>query len=124
MAKILIVDDESSILFATRDYLTACGHEVDAADALEDAKEMFLRERYELVIADLRLSGSSSYDGLELLDVVRRARPGTPFVLLTAYGSADVQATLLARGASALVHKPTPLAELARLATELVESAR
>jgi DNA-binding response OmpR family regulator len=124
MATILIVDDERSILFAASDYLRARGYEVDAAEELETAKDLLLHRDYALVIADLRLSGSSSNEGLELLDLVREANQATPFVLLTAYGSADVVAAILARGASVVVHKPTPLAELARVTSELLAAAR
>jgi CheY-like chemotaxis protein len=124
MAKILIVDDEKSILFATRDYLTTCGHEVHAADALDTALALIARSPYDLVIADLRLSGSLSYDGLELFDALRLTSPETPFVFLTAYGSGVVEQRLVQRGVRAVIHKPTPLADIAKLASELTGRRR
>jgi DNA-binding NtrC family response regulator len=119
MANILLVDDERSIVFATSDYLRARGHHVDVANELDAAKHLLLYRRYALVIADLRLSGSSSMEGLELLDFVHAQAKGTAFVLLTAYGSSKIVASATARGAR-VVHKPTPLADLAKLTSELV----
>jgi len=120
MARILIVDDEASIRFATSNYLSACGHHVDVSDGVDSAVARLATAHYELVIADVRLSGALSYDGLEILDVIRARWPETRVVFLTAYASSLLDAKLIERGASAVIQKPTPLAEVARLASELV----
>ena len=66
MAHILVVDDEESILFAVEQYIIAQDHTVDCARELEEAQALLDNIRYDLVIADLRLSGIHGAEGLDL----------------------------------------------------------
>jgi ActR/RegA family two-component response regulator len=51
--------------------------------------------------------------------MVQEQCPETRIIVLTAYGSADVEATAQTSGADAFLHKPKPLAEVARIVFEL-----
>ena len=61
--RILVVDDEEPILFAIRDYFEPLGWQVDCAQELEEAEALLSHIRYTLLIADLRLSGSTATRG-------------------------------------------------------------
>lgn len=112
-ARLLVVDDEEAISFAMWDYLGRCGYTVDRARSREEA-EAFLESRgaYALVIADLRLSVYDPRGGLGLLRRVRERYPASRIILLTAYGSSDVEAELAALGGYILLSKPQPLERL------------
>lgn len=112
--RILIVDDEEAILFATSDYLTWRGFIVDCARSRNEAEERLSEYPYDLVLADLRLDPSDSSGGLRLLRWVRERFPRTRTVLLTAFGNAAVEAELNAVGADLLLSKPQPLHRLAQ----------
>lgn len=114
--RILVVDDEEAIRDATREYLTALGYVVDAAQEREEAEAMLATGEYSLVIADMRLTGVHGREGLELVGYLRERCPWARIVVLTAYGSPDLEAEARRRGADAFIQKPVPLAELARLA--------
>ena len=119
---VLIVDDEEAITYSMRRYLTAAGFRVDTAATQAEAEEMIGRRRYELLIVDLRLSPGDGLEGLDLLAFVRRRSPSTRTVVLTAYGSPELEETARAHGACCFLHKPQPLADIARLVRELVET--
>ena len=118
--RILTVDDENSILFAIRKYFTTCGYEVDCARELEEAEALLANRRYDIVIADLRLTGSSGREGLDVVRFLRERAPHSPIIMLTAYGSPEVESEAVELGANAFVQKPKPLSELADIVFNLV----
>ena len=67
----LVVDDEHVIASALASYFRNKGFAVDKATAIDEATGLLAERSYDIVIADVRLSGSGTEEGLE---VVRRAR--------------------------------------------------
>lgn len=112
---ILIVEDEESILLAMSDYLGNLGYQVHEARVLEEAERLLSAHEFAAVISDLRLTGSGANEGLELASKIAQQWPGTETILLSAYGSAEVERAARAQGVAAFLHKPKPLAELAQI---------
>ncbi len=119
-ARILIVDDEEPILFAMRAYFTRRGYAVDCARGQGEAEALLAGGEYAVVIADLRLTGTHGAEGLEILGLVRERWPRTRTVLLTAYGSSELEGEALRRGADAFLHKPKSLPDVERLVAGLI----
>jgi DNA-binding NtrC family response regulator len=121
--RILIVDDEESILAAVREYFESQSRfDVDCARELEEAEALLSHVHYALLIADLRLTGAHSNEGLELIRFARERSPWTRVVLLTSYGSPEVESEAVSRGVDAFLQKPMPLADLARVAADLTRT--
>ena len=121
--RILIVDDEEPILFAMREYFEAKGWVVDCARETPEAEALLSENEYGLAILDLRLSGTPGAEGLDLIESVRTRSPRTRIILLTAYGSREIEAEAFRRGADAFLHKPKPLSEVAQIASGLMGGA-
>jgi DNA-binding response OmpR family regulator len=117
---LLIVDDEDAILFAMREYFMIRGYRVDCARGLDETATLLSRHPYSAVIADLRLGGSHGTEGLEIVDQVRARSRGTRVILLTAYGSPEIEREARRRGVDAFLHKPRPLPELAGIVRALL----
>ena len=62
-----------------------------------------------LMFSDINMPGMT---GLELLPLVRAARPDVPVIMITAYGDAETKRKALERGAEALLTKPIDFAAL------------
>jgi DNA-binding response OmpR family regulator len=118
--RILVVDDERTILFAIRSYFNRYGYEVDCARELEEAEALLSHRQYDIVIADLRLTGSSGREGLDVVRFIRERCPGSPIVMMTAYGTPEIELEAVELGARAFLQKPKPLAELAEVVFSLV----
>ncbi|HEV7506547.1 MAG TPA: response regulator [Thermoanaerobaculia bacterium] len=118
--RLLVVDDEAAILFAMADYLSRNGYEVDRASSREQAGRLLAAGSYALIVIDLRLGPHEPWGGLDLLRGLRGRQAETPAILLTAYGSAEVEAELGGLGAVRLLSKPLPLAQIAREVAELL----
>lgn len=118
--RILVVDDEELILSAIREYLQPRGYEVDCARELEEAEALLTHVRYALLIADLRLSGAQGNEGLELIRFARERSPWTRIIVLTGYGSSEIEVEAVVRGGDAFLQKPQPLSELEAIVARLV----
>ena len=113
--RILVADDEEGVLFALREYLGCCGWEVDTARTADEAKSLLETRGYAAVITDLRFSGPTSLEGLSIVRTAKTRHPDAAVVVVTGYGSPDVEAEARRLGVDAFVPKPVPLWELARL---------
>jgi DNA-binding NtrC family response regulator len=118
--RLLIVDDEVAILSATRTYLASLGYRADCAREREEAEALLATSRYDLVLLDMRMTGAHGREGLELLSYIQERCPWTRPVVVTAYGSAELEREARRRGAVAFLEKPVPMAEVARVASLLL----
>ena len=112
--RLLIVDDQATILFAMREYFTAFGHAVDCAPTLADAIQLLSTHAYDAVVADLCLTGNECRQGLQVVGFARARSPRTRVMLLSAYVSDELEREAVAMGASVVLRKPQPMAEIAR----------
>jgi DNA-binding response OmpR family regulator len=118
--RLLVVEDETAILHALELYFRSLGFEVDTATEREEAESLLSHRPYGVVIADLRLSDSEGTEGLEVVSAVRRSAPATKTILLTAYGSSEVELEAKRRGVDVLLHKPQPLSAIASVIDSLL----
>lgn len=112
--RIVIADDHPVILAGVREALGAePGIEVVAgaedSTALVDALS---RSAVDVAVTDFSMPGGQYGDGVALLGFLRRRFPQVPLVVLTAVGGAQVLASIESAGASAIVAKADPTAEL------------
>jgi len=111
MARVLVIDDEATMLQMVTELLRAAGHEVlpfnngnAAFDALEE-------QHPELVITDLNLERSRTQG----LDIVRKARslnPPAEVIVVTAFGSVETAVEAMRQGAYDYLEKPFKLDDL------------
>ena len=116
MPKVLVVDDDPSLLKAMRIGLTARGDEVVMAHTGTEAISQVALVLPDLVILDL---GLPDMDGIEVCRRIR-AFSAVPIVVLSAYGDERRKVEALDSGADDFVTKPFGMAELeARLRVAL-----
>lgn len=108
---ILIVDDEARVAFFLREGLCGLGDEykVDIAKSAESALERMRCQPFDLLVVDLRLPGIS---GLDLLKRARDTSPYTKTILITAYGSPEIEREAYRLNAYRYLHKPFRIEEL------------
>lgn len=121
---LLVVDDEESICFSMREYFSRHGFKVDTAREMEEAEGMIKATDYKVIIQDLRLGLARHPDGIEIIKLVHNRNPETRIVVLTSYGSPEVEAEARSAGADAFLRKPKPLSQVAQVVQGLIESPR
>jgi len=117
----LVVDDEEAILFALTAYFTPFGFAVDSAREQEEAEALLTKVDYDVVIVDLRLSGTTGCEGFDLVRYARTRSASVLTVLLTAHGTPDIDGEARRMGADVVLHKPHPMPALARLVSGMLE---
>ena len=105
LKKILIVDDEQSILMSLSYVLKVEGVEVLACSEIEQAEEALVRSHFDLVIADIRMSGINGIEGLELLSYIKQHFT-TEVIIMTGFGTPEIEAEAYKRGAYHYFRKP------------------
>jgi DNA-binding NtrC family response regulator len=121
MAQVLVVDDESAVLFLLREVLEERGHEVLSATSGVEAQALAALgklEDVELVLTDFAMP---DLDGLALLALLKRQNPELPVVLLTARGSERLAARAIKEGAFDYLPKPFELDELETVVARALE---
>ena len=109
MARVLLIDDEPSILSVLSTLLKAEGYDVVAASGGEEAQKLISDEEFDLMISDIRMS---PINGMELLKQAHNEKPAMSVIMLTAYGSVETAIDALKLGAFDYVTKPFKVDEL------------
>jgi len=122
MPRLLVVDDEESICFSMSEYFSLHGFKVDTARDLEEAEELIETTAYEVVIQDLRLGMTRNPDGLDIIRRIQERNPSTRIIILTAYGSTEMEDEARRCGADAFLRKPKPLSQVAQVIQGLIEA--
>lgn len=117
--KILIVDDEPTILLTLSYALRSKDVDVITASRLEPAEEALKKHTFDLVIADIRMSGMLGEEGLELLTYIKRNWPSTRVIIMTAHGTDEIRQDAYERGAVHYYQKPVDIRELMQKIEEL-----
>lgn len=104
MGRILLVDDDPSVLFALSEMLASRGHDVvTASDGTEALTSIDGAAAFDVVVTDLAMPGMS---GLELLEKVRARDAALPVIVITAQGSERFAVDAMKRGAYDYLAKP------------------
>lgn len=120
--RLLVVDDEESICFSMSEYFSHHGYKVETARDLDEAERLIQSSDFKVIIQDLRLGATRNPDGLDLIRRAHELNPETRIIVLTAYGSAEMEDEARRHGASAFLRKPKPLSQVAQVVQGLLES--
>jgi DNA-binding NtrC family response regulator len=96
--QVLIMEDDPTIRLALAHALKNRGARVQTCASLETALEAIRAHPFDVILADLRICGQESVEGLQLLKRVRRMYPETHVIIMTAYGTDEVEAEVQQNG--------------------------
>lgn len=109
MLKILIIEDEPSMLSGLHDNLEFEGYAVNIANRGDDGLAKILKESYDLILLDVMLPGISGFD---ILKQCRGKGITTPIIMLTAKAEELDKVLGLEFGADDYITKPFSFEEL------------
>nr|MBA3732545.1 response regulator [Gammaproteobacteria bacterium] len=87
----------------------------------QEAETLLIEQSYAVLITDLRLTGSEDTDGLDIVRFALERHTSTRSILLTAYGTPEIERMASALGVSVCLSKPRPLDEILETVVELLE---
>lgn len=117
--RVLVVDDDGDLRRAIREVFLMRGFAVNTAPDGSTAVTLASRERYDVVVSDIRLPG---IDGFEVTRKLKRLRKAPRVVLLTAYPEWNVYDMAREAGAERILNKPVGIGRLISPVEDLAAS--
>jgi DNA-binding NtrC family response regulator len=107
-ASILIVDDDPDVLIAVRLLLKTEAKDVVTEKNPDNLRWHLSKENFDVILLDMNFSSSinTGNEGLFWLKEIRKLRPDTSVIMITAYGDIDLAVRSLKEGAADFVVKP------------------
>ncbi len=118
--KILIVDDDKTLLSALKSILDQ-ENDVTVCNDGNKAIELCQNEKFDLIITDLMMPGAS---GLEVLTETRKIDPDSLVVLITGFASLETAVQAIREGAYDYITKPFKLEEIKIIVNNAREKIR
>jgi DNA-binding NtrC family response regulator len=101
MKNILVIDDDRASCELLREIFAAQGWAAEMAQSPDEARPLFARARFDLVVSDINLEAAQT--GMDLL---QEFRSRCPVILVTAFGSLDAAVEATREGAWDFISKP------------------
>jgi signal transduction histidine kinase/ActR/RegA family two-component response regulator len=120
-ARVLIVDDEPSVVEVFQEFLASQGYALSVAANGEEAVRMLPELKPEMILTDLNLPGLS---GLEVMRAAKRVDPEVCVVVVTGYASASTAIDALRQGAYDYVTKPFDLDDVFQIVERGIANRR
>jgi DNA-binding NtrC family response regulator len=119
--RILVVDDDESVLASLSEALAEQGAEVATAKSGPAAFALLDQFGPDLILCDVRMP---AMDGLEVLQLIRERRPTIDVIMMTAFDDLDTVASAMRAGANDFLVKPIGLAQLLAVTGRALEDRR
>ena len=106
--RILLADDQGTVLDALRLLLKQEGYETDAVTRPDEVLAALQARDYDVVLMDLNYAQdtTSGREGLDLLARIRSLEKDVPLVVMTGWGSMELAIEAMRRGARDFIQKP------------------
>lgn len=109
---LLLVDDETDFRESACRYLKRLGFRVDEAEDAEEALNLTVNKKFDVIVLDIHMPGMS---GIEALNQLMQRESPPKVIMLTGGGSIENAVESIKLGAYDFLTKPTKLDDLARL---------
>lgn len=115
MKRIMIIDDDKSILRTLTRVLQKRGYSTDTAETGREAEEKINKQAYDLALIDVKLP---DIDGLDLLKKIHATKPDMVKIILTGFPTMENGMKAVDNGADAYLVKPVKTEDLLRVLEE------
>jgi len=117
--KIMVVDDEKSLLSMMKEMLAQKKAEVLTTLDSEEAYEIFLREKPRIIFCDYKMP---KMNGIELMEKILEHDPSVAVVIITGMNDVHIAVEAMKKGAYDYILKPTDIGKILPLIDRIQES--
>ncbi len=118
--KILLIDDEESILKVISAILKNEGFKVITAKSKKEAIQKIKNINFDIILSDFKLPDGT---GIEILQEFRKEDLLTPFIIITAFGSINGAVEAMQKGATHYISKPVDSSQLVEIINFYLQKA-
>jgi two-component system response regulator PilR (NtrC family) len=120
-AKILVVEDEQSMLEVLKMLLEEEGYEVVDSNDGAEGLSWIRKDIFDLIITDIKMPGAG---GFEVLNAAKETSPETPVIMITAFGTVESAIEAMKQGAYDYIHKPFKIDEIRVIVRNAIDKRR
>ena len=117
--RVLLLDDEPIVAERVKSSLEMSDYYVDAFISGQEAIDRLKKEKYDILITDLKMS---SPDGMEVLRIARQLHPGIKAVVITGFATIKTAEAARQSGAVEFIAKPFKMSQLKKVLTVILAS--
>jgi DNA-binding NtrC family response regulator len=121
MKKILIVDDDAEFRRHLTEVLKGEGYQIDSVSSAPEACALLGSEEFDIVLLDYMMPKQS---GIDALYEIKRLRPKTKMIMITAFASIENAIEAIKKGASDYISKPFKIDHLLITIRRVLEEAK
>ena len=115
--KVLVVDDKRIVADVFDFTLSYSGHQVTSVTNPEEAIQLVQKEKFDVVFLDLIMP---NFDGVELLEKIRKIAPKLPVVIMSGYSVEEKWNRGRALGAVSCLKKPFEFEDVKKAVKEAI----
>ena len=121
--RVLVVEDEETLTWSMTKTLAKdkARYELIITNSGKEALAVLEKNSIDVVVTDIRMP---DINGLDLLSLIRKKYPSTKVIIMTAYGSAEVQKEATRRGSFYYIEKPFEISDIRTLILKALEEKR
>ncbi len=116
--RILVVDDEKNIRFTLTDILQDEGYTVDSVDSGEKCLARLKRQKYELVILDVRMPGM---DGIQVFQKLKEIEYDADVLVISGHSGIETAVQAVKLGAYDFIEKPLSMSKILTAARNIAQ---
>jgi CheY-like chemotaxis protein len=113
---ILIIEDDDEMRSLLKDFIEE-GYTIESVNNGLEAIEKLVRQPFDLIITDIRVSGLT---GLDILPRLKKFQPDVSIIVITAFGGKRASRRAFEKGATAYIGKPIDLQKLKQMIHRLI----
>ncbi len=121
MKKILIVDDDAEFRSHVIEILGGEGYQTDGASSAREALAKSEEQHFDVALLDFMMPKMS---GMDVLREMRKQRPKTKVIMITAFATVENAVDAIKKGASDYISKPFKIPELLTTIRRVLEEAK
>ena len=119
--RIMVVDDDSTIVDAIKTLLQVEGHEAIGVYSGEECLNNLKKENVDLIFLDIKMPG---INGIETLKKIKRMKPNVYVVMLTAFATVDTAVEAMKEGAFDYIRKPFASEDMKDTLMDVIEDIK
>ncbi|MBT5875042.1 MAG: response regulator [Candidatus Latescibacteria bacterium] len=109
--RVLIVENDPTVLKLATDFLQYDGHDVMTAGDGEEGLKIFSEGEFDVVVTDVKMP---KMDGIEMMKAIKALEPSIEVIVLTGYGTFEMTIEVIRNGGYDFLRKPDDVAQRIR----------